>query len=52
LYPVVPLVFIGFLLSVTLNVLVTDTTSALVGFGFFVAGLPLYGFMRRLYPKK
>jgi APA family basic amino acid/polyamine antiporter len=52
LYPVVPLVFIGFLLSVTLNVLVTDTASALVGFGFFVAGLPLYGFMRRLYPKK
>ncbi len=51
-YPVVPLIFIVFLLAVTLNVLITDTASALVGFFFFLAGLPLYWLMRWTYPDK
>jgi APA family basic amino acid/polyamine antiporter len=51
LYPVVPLVFILFLLGVTVNVVYTDPFPALVGVGLLLAGYPLYLVMRRLYPE-
>jgi APA family basic amino acid/polyamine antiporter len=50
LYPVVPLVFILFLLGVTVNVVYTDPFPTLVGLGLLLAGYPLYLVMRRLYP--
>ncbi len=50
LYPVVPLIFILFLLGVTVNVVYTDPFPALVGLGLLLAGYPLYLVMRRLYP--
>jgi APA family basic amino acid/polyamine antiporter len=51
LYPVVPLIFILFLLCVTFNVVYTDPVPAFIGFCFFLAGYPLYKFMRKLYPE-
>lgn len=49
-YPIVPLIFILFLASISINVLITDTVPALIGFGFFLGGYPLYRVMQRLYP--
>ncbi len=51
-YPVVPLIFILFLLGVTVNVLYTDPVPASIGFCLFLAGYPLYKFMRKLYPEE
>jgi APA family basic amino acid/polyamine antiporter len=52
LYPVVPLIFILFLLGVTVNVVYTDPIPALVGLCLLLAGYPLYLVMRRIYPEQ
>lgn len=48
LYPVLPALFIFFLLSITVNVLVSQPRQALLGSMFLLLGLPLYLAMRRL----
>ncbi|MEO5572069.1 MAG: amino acid permease [Bacteroidia bacterium] len=51
-YPVVPLLFMFVLLFVMLNVLVSDSQSAMYGFFIFLAGLPLYYVMKKIIAKK
>jgi APA family basic amino acid/polyamine antiporter len=46
-YPLVPLLFVFFLSVVTVNVAITDTSSALVGTGFFLLGYPFYRFRKK-----
>jgi APA family basic amino acid/polyamine antiporter len=48
LYPVLPLVFIAFMLAVAGNVLATQTREALYGTIFFALGLPVFLLMRRV----
>jgi APA family basic amino acid/polyamine antiporter len=48
LYPVLPLVFIAFMLAVAGNVLATQTREALYGTAFFALGLPVFLLMRRV----
>ena len=51
LFPLVPLVFMFVLLMVSVNVLLTDTISALYGMVIFAAGFPLYKLMQLLVAK-
>ncbi len=51
-YPVTPLIFILFLLIVTVNVLISDTVPAMIGLGLFAAGLPLYYLLKKFIPEK
>jgi APA family basic amino acid/polyamine antiporter len=51
-YPVLPAVFILFLLGITFNVVVTQPGSAGVGFAIMAIGLPLYFGMRNLTSRK
>jgi APA family basic amino acid/polyamine antiporter len=48
LYPVVPAVFVLFLLGISVNVLLTQTREALVGLVFFASGYPFFRLMRRV----
>ncbi len=48
-YPVIPLIFIGFLLIVALNVIRTDPGPALVGWLLFLSGWPLYYGLKRVF---
>lgn len=48
LYPVLPIVFIAFMLAVAGNVLATQTREALYGTIFFALGLPVFLLMRRV----
>lgn len=48
LYPVIPILFIIFLLGVSLNILMNDTQNALPGLGLFLMGLPIYLGMKRI----
>lgn len=48
LYPVLPALFIFFLLSITINVLRSQPRQAVLGSIFLVLGFPLYLVMRRL----
>ncbi len=48
LYPVLPALFIFFLLSITVNVLMSRPQQALLGSVFLILGFPLYLVMRRL----
>jgi APA family basic amino acid/polyamine antiporter len=50
-YPVVPLVFILAQFIIMINVLVSDTRSAMYGFTIFLVGYPLYLLMRRSLAK-
>ena len=50
-YPLLPIIFIVFLLMVTVNVFRSDTVPALIGTGLFIAGWPLYYFLQKIYPK-
>jgi APA family basic amino acid/polyamine antiporter len=52
LYPVVPAVFIGFQLTVSLNVLLNKPLEALYGALFFGLGLPVFVVMRRVSRKR
>jgi len=45
-FPIVPLLFMFFLLMVTINVVISDPLAALYGFSIFLVGYPLYRFMR------
>jgi APA family basic amino acid/polyamine antiporter len=48
LYPYVPLLFMAVLLFVTVNVVISDSRSALYGFTIFLAGLPLYWLLKKI----
>ncbi|MDZ7333157.1 MAG: amino acid permease [candidate division KSB1 bacterium] len=52
LYPIVPAIFVIFLLSVSLNVLLTEPKPALFGSIIFVLGLPIFWIMRKIYPQQ
>ncbi|MBL0309436.1 MAG: amino acid permease [Bacteroidetes bacterium] len=47
-YPLVPLLFMFVLLMVTVNVVWSDPRSALYGFLIFLAGYPLYKWMKKM----
>jgi len=47
-YPWLPAFFVLFLLVVAVNVIVTDPSSALVGWSLFLGGAPLYFILQRL----
>ncbi|WP_221390860.1 APC family permease [Dyadobacter sp. NIV53] len=47
-YPWLPAFFVLFLLVVAVNVIVTDPSSAIVGWGLFLGGAPLYFILQRL----
>jgi len=51
LYPVVPAIFVLVLFSISVNVLLTQTKSALIGAVIFVTGLPVFYLMRRVSKK-
>ncbi|NMC65052.1 MAG: amino acid permease [Acidobacteria bacterium] len=50
-YPALPAVFIFFLLTITISVLISQPQSALLGTAFVCLGFPLYFVMRRLAKK-
>ena len=50
LFPLTPIIFILFLLMVTVNVIISDTVPALTGLGLFLAGWPLYYILKKLNP--
>ncbi|MGN6511692.1 MAG: hypothetical protein ACTHLD_19665, partial [Chitinophaga sp.] len=52
LYPLVPVFFITVYLFVTVNIFITDLGQALGGMIWFVAGLPIYFFMKYVVQKK
>jgi APA family basic amino acid/polyamine antiporter len=47
-YPLLPAIFIFFLLTITISVLVSQPRSALLGTVFLLLGFPLYWAMRQL----
>lgn len=49
-YPLLPIIFIVFLLMVTINVFKSDTIPALIGIGLLFAGWPLYYLLKKFYP--
>lgn len=52
LYPVLPAVFVLFLVFVSLNVLWNETRSALLGALIFASGYPIFRIMRRITRKQ
>ena len=48
LYPVLPAVFVVFMLAIAVNVLATQTREALYGAAFFAVGFPVFLLMRRV----
>jgi len=50
LYPVLPSIFILFLLFVTYSVIVSDIESAFIGLIIFAAGYPVFLLMRKFRP--
>jgi APA family basic amino acid/polyamine antiporter len=48
LYPVLPALFVIFLLGISLNILLTQTKQALIGTAFFATGFPFFLLMRRI----
>ncbi len=49
LYPVLPAIFVIFLFAISMNVLATQTRSALFGMAIMITGLPVFLLMRRLH---
>ncbi len=49
LYPVLPALFIGFLLVVSANVIITDPGPAAIGWVLFASGFPLYYLLKRVF---
>lgn len=47
-YPVLPLIFVGFLLVVSANVIISDPGPAAIGWGLFLSGWPLYYILKRV----
>jgi len=52
LYPVLPLIFVVFMLAIAANVLATQTREALYGAVFFAVGFPVFLLMRRVSRKQ
>jgi APA family basic amino acid/polyamine antiporter len=50
LYPIIPAIFVVFLLSISVNVLLTETVPALFGCAIFLVGYPIFRLMRKLNP--
>lgn len=48
-YPLIPILFIGFLLVVSLNVIISDPIPAAIGWGLFLSGWPLYYVLKRIF---
>ncbi|MFD1145171.1 APC family permease [Larkinella insperata] len=48
-YPWIPLVFILFLLAVSVNVIVSDPVPAAIGWGLFFSGAPLYWLLKKVF---
>jgi APA family basic amino acid/polyamine antiporter len=48
-YPILPAIFILFLLGISLNVLLTQTKQALIGAALFATGFPVFLLMRRIH---
>jgi APA family basic amino acid/polyamine antiporter len=47
-YPILPAFFVLFLLIIAINVIVTDPSSAIVGWGLFLGGAPLYFLLQKM----
>ena len=52
LYPLLPVVFVAMLFTVTLNVFMADVKAALGGLCIFMGGLPLYFLLKRVSNSK
>lgn len=48
LFPLVPVVFMILISAVTINVLLSDLSSALIGLAFFILGYPIFKLMRKM----
>ena len=51
-YPIVPAIFVVFLLGISINVLLTETKPALFGLIIFLIGYPIFYVMRMTNPTK
>lgn len=51
LYPIIPILGIMGATYVVISTLITNTSSALYGVGITLLGLPVYGLLKRKYPK-
>jgi len=49
LYPWIPLIFVLFLLVVSVNVIITDPLTASIGWGLFFSGAPLYWLLKKVF---
>lgn len=49
-YPIVPAIFVIFLISISINVLLTETIPALFGCIIFALGYPIFRIMRKVNP--
>ncbi len=47
-YPVLPALFVLFLIIIAINVIVTDPSSAIIGWALFLGGAPLYFLLQKL----
>jgi APA family basic amino acid/polyamine antiporter len=47
-YPYLPALFVAFLLAIAANVIFTDPYSAMIGWGLFLGGAPLYLILQKL----
>ncbi len=52
LYPLLPVVFVLMLFTVTINVFVADVKAAIGGLCIFAGGLPIYYFLKRINKKE
>jgi APA family basic amino acid/polyamine antiporter len=50
-YPVVPVIFILFCIGLFLNTVITKPREAAIGLTLILAGIPVYLFLRKKYPK-
>jgi APA family basic amino acid/polyamine antiporter len=48
-YPWIPLIFVLFLLAVSVNVILSDPVPAAIGWGLFFSGAPLYWVLKKVF---
>ncbi|GAA4410643.1 amino acid permease [Nibrella viscosa] len=48
-YPLLPIIFVGFLLIVSVNVIISDPVPAAIGWGLFLSGWPLYYLLKKVF---
>ncbi|GAA4447086.1 amino acid permease [Nibrella saemangeumensis] len=48
-YPLLPIIFVGFLLIVSVNVIISDPVPAAIGWGLFLSGWPLYHLLKKVF---